>query len=299
MSKEASLKDVVNQGIGNLPVKGIFDRVMTAVLDFTEIEIKVRDATNQDPWGPSSTDMQEIARFTMHSKQYPDVMRIIWDRIADKHWRHVYKALLLLEFLFKHGNERVAREAMHHKYDLAALSSFRYTDSKGEDRGINVQRKSKDLVRLLEDPRAMEEERRKAAQNKGKYTGISAGDSCRPSFGSASRYSIGDGGRRSYTANESAGYGGSASHYGGFDKYGRDNHGGSSNFCTSGTGEVLLYDDEPYVPHKGQHDARSSSSHRSESNRHGNERARKSNYSPDQSSRRERRNSEGSYGRDE
>lgn len=35
-----------------------------AVLNYTEMESKVREATNNEPWGASSTLMQEIARGT-------------------------------------------------------------------------------------------------------------------------------------------------------------------------------------------------------------------------------------------
>lgn len=35
-----------------------------AVMNFTEMEAKVREATNNEPWGASSTLMQEIANGT-------------------------------------------------------------------------------------------------------------------------------------------------------------------------------------------------------------------------------------------
>ena len=35
-----------------------------AVMNYTEMEAKVREATNNEPWGASSTLMQEIANGT-------------------------------------------------------------------------------------------------------------------------------------------------------------------------------------------------------------------------------------------
>jgi len=35
--------------------------LFTAVMNYTEMEAKVREATNNDPWGCSTTLMQEIA----------------------------------------------------------------------------------------------------------------------------------------------------------------------------------------------------------------------------------------------
>lgn len=75
---------------------------------------KVRDATNNDQWGPSSSLMMEIADMTHDDKTYPEIMGIIWKRLNDrkKCRRHVYKSLILLEFIVKVGSEKVARESL-------------------------------------------------------------------------------------------------------------------------------------------------------------------------------------------
>lgn len=39
-------------------------RAYVAVMNYTEMEAKVREATNNEPWGASSTLMQEIASGT-------------------------------------------------------------------------------------------------------------------------------------------------------------------------------------------------------------------------------------------
>lgn len=36
------------------------------VYNYTDAEVKVRDATSNDPWGPSGTVMSEIAEYTFH-----------------------------------------------------------------------------------------------------------------------------------------------------------------------------------------------------------------------------------------
>lgn len=38
--------------------------IWLAVMNYTEMEAKVREATNNEPWGASSTLMQEIANGT-------------------------------------------------------------------------------------------------------------------------------------------------------------------------------------------------------------------------------------------
>ena len=40
---------------------------------------------------------------------FTEIMQMIWKRLNDhgKNWRHVYKALVLLEYLIKTGSEKV------------------------------------------------------------------------------------------------------------------------------------------------------------------------------------------------
>lgn len=38
------------------------------VMNYSEIESKVREATNDDPWGPSGHLMGEIAKYVKHTK---------------------------------------------------------------------------------------------------------------------------------------------------------------------------------------------------------------------------------------
>ena len=83
---------------------------MTNVI--TVDQVKVREATSNDPWGPSSTQMSEIADLTYNMVAFSEIMQMIWKRLNDhgKNWRHVYKALVLLEYLIKTGSEKVVIE---------------------------------------------------------------------------------------------------------------------------------------------------------------------------------------------
>ncbi|CAM1504398.1 Fc.00g019890.m01.CDS01 [Cosmosporella sp. VM-42] len=47
-------------------IKAGFRKAQNAVMNFTEMESKVREATNNEPWGASSTLMQEIANGTFN-----------------------------------------------------------------------------------------------------------------------------------------------------------------------------------------------------------------------------------------
>ncbi|KAM0278475.1 hypothetical protein ACHAQH_005142 [Verticillium albo-atrum] len=60
-----NLKDTV-AGMSLYDVKAGVRKVQNAVMNYTEMEAKVREATNNEPWGASSTTMQEIANGTFN-----------------------------------------------------------------------------------------------------------------------------------------------------------------------------------------------------------------------------------------
>jgi len=84
------------------------------------------------------------------------------------------QALQLLEYLIKHGSERVVDDARSHLSMIKMLRNFHYVDDKGKDQGINVRNRSKELSELLQDLDRVRQERKKAKQNKNKFTGVSS-----------------------------------------------------------------------------------------------------------------------------
>lgn len=114
--------------------------------------MKVREATSNDPWGPSSTIMAEIADLTYNVVAFSEIMQMIWKRTNDhgKNWRHVYKALLLLEYLIKTGSEKVAQQCKENIFSIQTLKDFQYMEE-GKDQGVHVREKAKQMVILLKD----------------------------------------------------------------------------------------------------------------------------------------------------
>lgn len=67
-------------------------------MNYTETESKVREATNEDPWGPTGPLMAEIAHYTNIYDQFAEVMGMLWKRMLQdnkKSWRRVYKVILV------------------------------------------------------------------------------------------------------------------------------------------------------------------------------------------------------------
>uniref|UniRef100_A0A8D0H0W5 Epsin 3 n=1 Tax=Sphenodon punctatus TaxID=8508 RepID=A0A8D0H0W5_SPHPU len=158
-------------------------QVKNIVHNYSEAEIKVREATSNDPWGPPSSLMSEIADLTFNTVAFAEVMGMIWRRLNDsgKNWRHVYKALTLLDYLIKTGSEKVAHQCRENLYTIQTLKEFQYIDRDGKDQGINVREKVKQVMSLLKDEERLKQERAHALKTKERMSiegvGISSSSS--------------------------------------------------------------------------------------------------------------------------
>ncbi|KAJ7516592.1 hypothetical protein O6H91_22G064300 [Diphasiastrum complanatum] len=157
-------------------VREIKREVNKKVLKVPEIEQKVLDATSNEPWGPHGTLMSDIAQATRNYNEHQMIMGILWKRLNDsgRNWRHVYKALTVLEFLVGHGSERVIDDLREHSYQVQTLVDFQYVEPNGKDQGVNVRKKAQTLVGLVNDKEKIREVRQKAAANRDKYKGVSS-----------------------------------------------------------------------------------------------------------------------------
>ncbi|MEQ2303249.1 hypothetical protein AMECASPLE_014787 [Ameca splendens] len=154
-------------------------QVKNIVHNYSEAEIKVREATSNDPWGPSSSLMSEIADLTFNVVAFAEVMGMVWKRLNDsgKNWRHVYKALTLLDYLLKTGSERVAQQCRENAFTIQTLRDFQYVDRDGRDQGANVREKARQLVCLLRDDDRLRQERSQALKTKERMAGGGNGGS--------------------------------------------------------------------------------------------------------------------------
>ncbi|KAL3465500.1 hypothetical protein BJX64DRAFT_55417 [Aspergillus heterothallicus] len=201
-------------------------KVQNAVMNYTEMEAKVREATNNEPWGASTTLMQEIATGTHSYQLLNEIMPMIYKRFTDKtseEWRQIYKGLQLLEFLIKNGSERVVDDARSHLSLLRMLRQFHYIDPNGKDQGINVRNRAQELVKLLGDVDLIRSERKKARSNRNKFRGFEGGAGNTGGMGSmgssGNRYggfgseSLSFGGYSGGVYGDGGGFGGSTSEF--------------------------------------------------------------------------------------
>ncbi|BFZ17625.1 hypothetical protein BsWGS_20663 [Bradybaena similaris] len=141
------------------------------VKNYSDAQVKVREATSNDPWGPSSTLMSEIADLTYNVVAFTEIMQMVWKRLNDdgKNWRHVYKSLVVLDYIIKTGSEKVAQQCKENFHVIKTLTSFQHTDADNKDQGMNVREKAKQLVTILSDDEKLKAERAKALKAKERF----------------------------------------------------------------------------------------------------------------------------------
>lgn len=174
----------------------------------SEEEALVREATNDDKWGPHGEQLKAIARLTVRGH-----WEVVWDVLRERlalegeRWRQTYKALSVVEYLVANGDERIP-DVVSRSRVMDRLMRFEYRDAKGKDEGVNVRHRAEKIKALIEDPTAIREVRERAERNRGKYAGMSSADARNakgrtPSTGSV--YSSDGGHSRSASVTESAG----------------------------------------------------------------------------------------------
>ncbi|XP_069501779.1 epsin-2 isoform X3 [Ambystoma mexicanum] len=211
------------------------------VNSYSEAEIRVREATSNDPWGPSSSLMTEIADLTYNVVAFSEIMSMIWKRLNDhgKNWRHVYKALTLLDYLIKTGSERVAQQCKENIFAIQTLKDFQYIDRDGKDQGINVREKSRQLVTLLKDDERLKIERAQALKTKERMAQVAT------AVGSNNQINFGRGSSQpnlstSYSEHEYGKSGGSPASYHGSTSPGVSSELEQARPQTSGEEELQL-----------------------------------------------------------
>ncbi|KAI0779048.1 hypothetical protein BD413DRAFT_513854 [Trametes elegans] len=140
---------------------------------YTHTQMKIRNATCNDPWPPSGKEMYELAQMTYNQNDFVEIMEVIDKRLNDKgkNWRHVFKSLVVLDYLLHSGSENVIRYCEDNLYEIKTLREFQYIDEDGKDQGANVRQKAKDITNLLMDKNRLYQERHIRSQMRDRMLG--------------------------------------------------------------------------------------------------------------------------------
>ncbi|KAK1222779.1 hypothetical protein PQX77_014347 [Marasmius sp. AFHP31] len=141
---------------------------------YSDVQVKVRDATSNDPWGPTGQQMNEIAK-----NDFIEIIEILDKRLNDKgkNWRHVFKTLAVIDYCLLQGSEDVVRYYKENIYMIKTLREFQFLDDDGNDQGGNVRQRAKDITNLLMDDSKIRSQRRSRADARDRMRQVERGNS--------------------------------------------------------------------------------------------------------------------------
>lgn len=121
----------------------------------------MRNATSNDSWGPTSSEMNEIALLTFHDKYMGQIIGILERRLNDKgkNWRHVMKALTILLYCVYEGSEAITDWLRRNIHLVSTLKEFTYADARNIDQGGPIRSKATVLSSLLGDAEKLTNEK--------------------------------------------------------------------------------------------------------------------------------------------
>jgi hypothetical protein len=154
--------------------------VKNVVYQYNEVELKVREATNNDRYMVSNSQLAVLARATNSYQEYPSLFAMLWKRLTDlEHVMHVQKALIVVEYLIRHGAERFINDAKRRARDIAALQKYKHYDEQNIDDAKEARARAKAVYALLMDDQLLAQERGKSARlaGEGRLGGNSYADS--------------------------------------------------------------------------------------------------------------------------
>jgi epsin len=138
----------------------------------SEFVVLVDEATNDDPWGPTGAQMDEITR-VFHNGSY-EIMEELELRIKNRSasWRRCYKSLLVLDHLARNVHEGCVADICRLVPLFRHVATTFHCNQGGQDHGLSVRERSRKLADLLGDPALLKDERAKAAAIRAKVQGI-------------------------------------------------------------------------------------------------------------------------------
>ncbi|OQO13508.1 hypothetical protein B0A48_01737 [Cryoendolithus antarcticus] len=174
-------------------MSGVLRSVKNVTKGYSSVQVKVRNATSNNAWGPTGTEMADIARITYNSStDFYEVMDMLDKRLNDKgkNWRHVLKSLKVLDYCLHEGSELVVTWARKNIYIIKTLREFIYLDEESRDVGASIRSSAKELTSLIMDEERLRAERQNRGSWKSRVTGLedmgamagmgSEGESSRP-----------------------------------------------------------------------------------------------------------------------
>lgn len=128
----------------------------------SDAEIKIKNATSNDPFGPTASELNELSILSSSSsKSLKSITTVLGKRINDKNrnWRHILKSLTVIEYLLISGSLEFVYWIQNHKYLVNTLVEFTFDDNKSIE--IQIRNKSRSILKLINNEELLLEKRSK------------------------------------------------------------------------------------------------------------------------------------------
>ena len=193
------------------------DKARQAVYTVTrksDAQIAVLEATNDENWGPTNTQMQEICRMCNNFNDCEEIKQTIWERVQQVDTvRYVQKSLILLEFLLRNGPESFRSNA---RSNLGRLQSLTYIHQYevGEEAALEavIRKKAEDIIEMVNDNAVYQEQRERASKLRSTISSASNVSGGYSTYGSAGNTYSSYGGNYESSRYKSSNYGNSSSY---------------------------------------------------------------------------------------
>ncbi|CDS43607.1 epsin 1 [Echinococcus multilocularis] len=150
-------------------------KIKNSVGHYSRAELLVREATSNDSSMPSQELLLQIADMTMAQTLYTDTTSMIWKRLNDKckNWRHIYKALFVIEACLQYGSMQFSKECYAQLPQILTLCDFVYVYDQNSNAGFLIREKAQRIAALLKDANLLKQERHAARMSRPKDKGSS------------------------------------------------------------------------------------------------------------------------------
>lgn len=139
---------------------------------YTQAQILVRDCTrNNDTADVPIMELRQLVEYSYNQLEIVPMFEMLDKRLNDKgkYWKHILKALIVLEFLVINGSEMCVTWCKENIYLIKTLREFMWRNPVTDfDHGSKIRLKAKELTSLLLDDARLKRERDMAAGNRNR-----------------------------------------------------------------------------------------------------------------------------------
>ncbi|KAH3684930.1 hypothetical protein WICPIJ_004098 [Wickerhamomyces pijperi] len=124
-------------------------------------EIKIKEATSNDSFGPTATELNDIAVLSNSPKELKKICQVLNKRLLDtsKNWRHILKSLTVILYCIVAGSLEFVSWTKSNAYILKTLQEFQIRGN--DDLAQQIRSKATKISTLLEDCNLLIEKRSK------------------------------------------------------------------------------------------------------------------------------------------